>query len=322
MAAGAGTMHVLLVDQGDEQRQRLTDLLAAWGYRLTAVASAEAAEALAERMPIDIVLADMNLPGKNGIELCWDLRCRDAAAFQYLMIITGEGDVDRNIEALDGGADDFVLKPIQAGLLRARLRLGERLVRQQRDLHRLATTDPLTGLLNRRSFFETATAALARRRPGGDQAVIAILDLDHFKRVNDGWGHHVGDRVIVDTARVLAARTQSCGYVGRLGGEEFALLLAAPDRAGAVALGEELRSRIAALEIVEDARRVAVTASLGLAMVDPDDPTIDRALAQADMALYHSKHAGRNRVTIAPPGGLDLPIPVLAGILPAAAVGA
>lgn len=172
--------------------------------------------------------------------------------------------------------------------------------RKQREsnLERLATTDPLTGLPNRRSFMARLNGELeAIRREGLPSGVVVMLDIDFFKKVNDTWGHATGDRVLKHLAKLLMGSLRLDDMAGRLGGEEFALLLPATDIEGGLTLAERLRETVALQEVPTDTDSITFTISLGLSVLDAGVSGIGESLARADAAMYHSKRNGRNRVT-------------------------
>jgi len=220
------------------------------------------------------------------------------------------------IEALDSGADDFIGKPPSAEELGARLRAGERILSMQRELIRLATIDPLTGLCNRRDFFEHATEACARVVPPDGSVSAIILDVDNFKRINDSYGHKKGDEALRLCAR--AARLDQA-VTGRLGGDEFALLLERKTLPQAIEVAEELRLRLAARPFDTGEERITLTWSVGVGEGRPGD-TVDQILARADAALYDAKIGGRNRVVGAHAGMLTRPAVVANGLACASAL--
>ena len=228
----------------------------------------------------------------SGIELCWEVRllatCRRPI---YIILMSCDRDPKKLIEALDSGADDFIGKPPAAEELYARLRSAERLANMQQELLRLALTDPLTGVLNRRAFFERAAEACGRA-PELTALSAVVIDIDHFKRINDVYGHDIGDTVIRKVAEEIAAERAT---IGRLGGEEFAMLLEARDLDGAVAVADVLRARISRLEVHPQYESLRLTCSFGVSEWEAGD-TIDRLLKRADIALYSAKSGGRNRV--------------------------
>jgi diguanylate cyclase (GGDEF)-like protein len=196
------------------------------------------------------------------------------------------------IEALDSGADDFIGKPPLAEELFARLRAAERILSMQHELIRLATIDPLTGLCNRRGFFEHATEACARVAPPDGSLSAIVLDIDNFKLINDSYGHEIGDQAIRTCAN--AARLDEA-VTGRLGGDEFALLLERKPLPQAIEIAEDLRMKLAARPFDTGKDRITLTWSVGVGEGGPGD-TVDQILARADAALYNAKSGGRNRV--------------------------
>ena len=182
----------------------------------------------------------------------------------------------------------------------------------QRELVRLATTDPLTGVLNRRAFFEQAEEACARAAAGGALSGI-MADIDHFKQINDAYGHNVGDLVLRIVAREIKSKNE---IVGRLGGEEFAIVLRDRPLAYAMAIAERLRQKLSALRLEADGKPVRFTGSFGVAEWRSGE-SVDDLLKRADVALYEAKAKGRDRVVAAAP---DLaPVERAGGVIRAAA---
>lgn len=175
------------------------------------------------------------------------------------------------------------------------------LKKREFELERLATTDSLTGALNRRSFMEAGDAELRRARRYGAPLSLVLMDVDHFKQVNDRFGHAAGDEVLRRLVPVIQAALREHDLVCRYGGEEFAVLFPETDQAGAAVIAERLRSVVAALEVVTEAGTISPTISIGGTQIDVDNDSLEFALSQADAALYHSKETGRNRVTFAEP---------------------
>ena len=169
------------------------------------------------------------------------------------------------------------------------------------ELQRLATTDPLTGALNRRSFFEQGESELRRARRYGAPLSLILVDVDHFKQVNDGFGHCAGDAVLRRLVETLKAALREHDLVCRYGGEEFALLFPETDQVGAEMIAERLRHAVAALEVAHEDGTIRPTVSIGGTQVEVDSDSLESALSRADAALYRSKEAGRNRVTFAGP---------------------
>ena len=231
----------------------------------------------------------------TGLELCWETRV--VAGSQrpiYVILMSASTSDDRLAVALDHGADDILNNPPAADELYARLRAAERFGNMQRELVRLAVTDSLTGMYNRRGFFEQAVQPCQRADKGAPLCAV-MVDIDHFKRINDDHGHDVGDKAIFAVAHELMSGPW---HAGRLGGEEFALLLEERDMTKAATIAEMLRGRIAALRIPASGEHLSLTCSFGIGEWRAGD-SIDTMLKRADMALYEAKLAGRDRVVVA-----------------------
>lgn len=267
----------------------MVQILEAQGHQVTACDDgARAVAALHADSGIDVVITALELPTVTGFELCWEARLlANQNRPLYVIALSSSHDERKLVEALDVGADDFINKPPRMSELGARLRAANRVINSQRELYRLAMFDALTGLRNRRSFFDLLAVAVAENDP----ISIITLDIDHFKSINDGFGHDVGDVVL----REVAGRCQPFGEVARLGGEEFGLLVrGAVDVAGNVA--EQMRTKIAKQSIDTPNSQHNVTASFGVARRLQGE-SIEIVLKNADIALYASKQGGRNQVT-------------------------
>ena len=210
-----------------------------------------------------------------------------------------------NFELLIRRHPEFGLHVMKIMSLRLRLmneRLGDAMedisYRQEieQELRAMATLDPLTGISNRRHFAEMATREIKTAQRHGRELSVAMLDLDHFKVVNDTYGHAGGDAVLRLAVEVIAGELRSADILGRIGGEEFALLLPETGLATAVGIVERIREKIAEQTFTWDGEDITVTASIGVAIYAPEEPTIDSALARADKGLYTAKENGRNRV--------------------------
>ena len=286
-------MRVVLIDPNFNSASHVARLLELRHHEVRTFADGREALAYIEADPeVSAVLTCTEPLSISGLELCWEARLLATAQRPIYLILMAAKDDDQMIVALDSGADDFLHLPLAAEELYARLRAAERLARLQSELIWLATTDSLTGLFNRRAFFDKAKDLCARAAAGEPLSAI-MVDVDHFKRINDAHGHKAGDEAICAVAQALSAERAT---VGRLGGEEFALLLRGRTMPEAVELAERLRAAVATLTI--GGAQVMLTCSFGVSEWRTGD-TIDTLLKRADMALYDAKLGGRNRVIAA-----------------------
>jgi diguanylate cyclase (GGDEF)-like protein len=288
-------MQTIVVDPSRTVLKIVGQLLETAGHRAHAFTDGrEALDCLRANHEIEALITSVELPTISGIELCRQARTLSSSHRPiYIMVMSSNREQTKLIRALEGGADDYIGKPPATEELYARLRAAERLGSMQRDLARMATTDPLSGLLNRRAFFERGEEVCAHAVAGSRVAAI-MFDIDHFKRINDTYGHGVGDQVIRAVAGVTASLNE---IAGRLGGEEFAIVLREHALPDAVAVAERLRTDIAALEVKAAGHAVKFSCSFGVDEWEFGD-TIDDLLRRADLALYQAKAAGRNRVTV------------------------
>jgi two-component system, cell cycle response regulator len=287
-------MRIALVDPSGATRSFVARLLEARGHEVLPFSDEREGLRRIQSDPcVEALITGDELTFMSGFELCWETRllatCRRPI---YVLLMSSNGGHSNLIEALDSGADDFIGKPPLAEELYARLRAAERLSSMQRELIQLATTDPLTGLVNRRGFFEQATEACERSIAAGRVSAI-LLDIDNFKSINDSYGHDTGDEAIRACAR--SAAEAKANLVGRLGGDEFAMLLEQQSLSQAIAIAEDLRVRLAERPFETGRGPIRLTCSLGVSEGGPGD-TVDELLKRADAALYDAKIGGRNRV--------------------------
>src|ERR1044072_4285111 len=290
-------MRVVLVDPSRTVRLFVRRLLEARDHEVLPFADGAAAlDCMRANPRITARITSAGLDDMSGVELCWEPRIlagRDRPIYVILMSSSTEKSLLG--EALDSGPDDFISKPPVADELYARFRAPERLGSMQRELVRLASVDPLTGLHNRRVFFEMAEEVRAQ-----DCRLTAVMFAVHrLKRVNDLYGHDVGGQAIAAVAKTAVIEG---AIFGRLGGEEFAMLLKGCPLSVAAKLAEDLRRRIAALRFDTDKVPMTLTCSFGVNERKAGD-SIDDLLKRADVALYAAKTSGRNRVVTADQGG-------------------
>ena len=312
--ADQAPQEILIVDDDPIVIQTLARALAGLG-RLRYATRGQDAVRLALEVPPDLLLLDMNLPDMTGVEVWAQLGPRPEFQDVPLIVITGRDDDSAEEAGLAMGARDFIAKPIRPSVLAARAISQLRLKAAVDQLRQLATTDGLTGLYNRRCFDERLVRDWALTQRSRRPLALMLLDVDHFKRYNDTYGHPAGDQVLVRVAQALRSQARRPGdFVARYGGEEFVLLLPETDARGAAEVARALLGAVTALALPH-AHGVGsmVSASIGVACLEgggdaagakragPFAPLQDMArfLERADEALYASKQAGRARFTLA-----------------------
>ena len=317
-------MRILIAEDEPVSRRRLELMLKRCGYEVLAVADGEAAwQVLKRDSPPRLAVLDWMMPNLDGVSLCRKVRALRTEPYTYIVLLTSRDNEDSLIEGFEAGADDFLSKPFKPRELESRLRTGHRICKLQDDLiqarealREQATRDVLTECWNRRAVLDALERELRRtwRSPNVIGLGVLIADLDHFKRVNDSHGHPVGDEVLRESVRRITSQIRPYDVVGRLGGEEFLILLTDCGHRQVVNAAERLRSAICNGRFETSAGHLSVTASLGAASIEAGNlVATELAIATADQALYDAKEAGRNRsccVEILPDGPasrLELP---------------
>jgi diguanylate cyclase (GGDEF)-like protein len=295
------TARILVAEDSLVVRAVVREQLEEQGYDVVEAEDGEAALNQAFAARPDAILLDIEMPGMNGYEVLTRLKTDPDLADIPVVFLTGHTTTADMVEGLRAGAHDYLKKPFEPAELMARIagavrikRLQDELRLRNSELDLLSRIDGLTGLHNRRHIDETLEKAGASALRHGQVLSVLILDIDHFKHVNDTYGHPGGDLVLVEFARRLRLVARTNDVVGRWGGEEFVIIAPQTDLEGALALGERARADIAADTIQVGDEQVAVTVSVGCASgVEPAASLV----AKADAALYRSKTSGRNRVT-------------------------
>jgi diguanylate cyclase (GGDEF)-like protein len=311
-------MRLLIADDDPVSRRMLAHLVRQRGFEPVVVSEGASALAqLAHADPPRLAIVDWEMPELDGVEVCRRLRALDREPYVYIVLLTGRSSIDHVVEGLDAGADDYLTKPYHPDELALRLRAARRLLTLQQQLmdareqaRHQADHDGLTGLWNRGRVLRCLADELRGAALGGTPCSVVLLDIDHFKLINDRHGHAAGDKVLQIVSRRLARATDGRGFCGRYGGEEFLVVAPGLDLAAAGALAETLRAAIARDPVAIGPLGLPVTASLGVAqaMPPPDEP-LDGLVARADAALYEAKAGGRDRVVLA---GAVPPVPVRA----------
>jgi diguanylate cyclase (GGDEF)-like protein len=292
---------VLAVDDSDEVLALLRARLRPEAIELVTAGSFAEGLALALELQPDLILLDVEMPEHTGLDLCRRLKEEPATMAIPVIFLTASNDVDTKVHGFDLGAVDYVTKPFHPAELRARVRAALRMKRAQDLLTQKAQVDALTGLHNRAYLDELLVSAIERSTRNSRPLSLVMLDLDHFKSLNDGYGHPFGDLVLQRVGDLLSRSTRPCDTACRYGGEEMAIVLTDTNIEGAQAVAERIRGELELLELSPRGKPVIVTASFGVAEA-LETATAGEELrgsvlvAAADAALYKAKNEGRNCV--------------------------
>ena len=298
-------MRVLIAEDDLTSRILLKKVLEKWGYDVTVTMDgAEAWEVLQTPDAPQLAILDWIMPEMDGIDVCRRARALDTRQPPYIILLTALSEKDDMMTGFEAGADDYVGKPYDPAELRARVEVGRRLVElndelieAQLRLEVQAHTDALTGLPNRRAIVETLEEELQRSQRDGTGLAVGMLDIDHFKRVNDECGHACGDVVLCELARRMESVLRPYDSVGRFGGEEFLVVVPGVTRSELGELLERLRGAATRAPFKVDKRGLVVTVSVGGAVFAGE--SMDALIARADDALYEAKARGRDLVVLA-----------------------
>ena len=281
----------------------LEGILVKWGYQPVVTQDGIAAwDVLRKPGAPSLAALDWNMPGITGLEICRRVREQSTSNPPYIILLTARGAKADIVDGLEAGANDYVLKPYDSNELRARIRVGQRMVQLQAELNHARETlaheaahDALTGAFNRRAILEVLDREISRSKRSGGTFSIGIIDLDHFKRVNDTFGHPAGDGVLRSIVATLNSNLREYDCLGRYGGEEFIVI--APGSIGTKAEGlyERLCAKMASTPVACGSRTIRITASIGVA-VGTGEGDCEKLLGAADAALYQAKANGRNCV--------------------------
>lgn len=295
---------ILIAEDDPISRRLLEVFLNRWGYDVAVAASGTEALDLLEQVDAPrLAVLDWMMPGLEGVQVCRKIRERKDRPYVYILLLSARAQKEDLLLGLESGADDYLTKPFDAPELRARLHVGQRILQLQdglmvagAELLFRATHDSLTGISNRGVILDILRREHSRQVREGGSFGIVLLDVDHFKSVNDTYGHLCGDTVLQEVVRRVTSTVRAYDTVGRYGGEEFLIVAPSSGAEGILRLSERVRLAIEATPIKVDAGEISVTVSLGLAVSSeaaPLDPKL--MLSTADEALYRAKADGRNR---------------------------
>lgn len=319
-------LRVLLVDDDATMRCMLEGVLGdSLGHTVQSASGGEEALAMALQFMPQIVITDWLMPGMSGIELCRALRATEWGQTIYIIMLTGIDTREEVTEAFEAGVDDFLTKPVDLRSLRARLcaawhyvqlleawekdraqlrQFAAELAISNRRLSHAAMTDQLTGLPNRRAGMSELDKAWSASGRSAQPMAALVIDVDHFKRINDSYGHAVGDQVLREVAQTLQHSARRDDVVCRLGGEEFLMVCNNTDLRAALGAGERLRKLVEVLAIKVGGHEIQLSISVGIAARDASMNDADELVNAADRALYRAKESGRNRSCISLKGQL------------------
>jgi two-component system cell cycle response regulator len=303
----AGSYQILVVDDSVVHRKLVEQALEDASYSLLFAKSGTEALELYRKHAPEIVLTDWMMPDLSGLELCELLRGDASRGYTYIIVLTAKAEKDSVVKGLGAGADDYLTKPFDTDELLARIGVGCRIVDLHREiatknqqLEEMAHTDSLTCLPNRRGLEDWAIRQLRGAARHGFPLWVVHVDLDSFKEINDSFGHDAGDAVLKKFAEILKANTRASDICGRMGGDEFLIVMTHVEAQHIEATIEPLREELASYAFTFGDKRVSITASFGIAgFRGGEAPAFKLLVQQADKALYEAKHAGGNRVRMA-----------------------
>jgi two-component system cell cycle response regulator len=310
---------ILAVDDDPQTLTTLHELLANEATSILAAAGSDEALRLAIQHQPDLIIANWHMPDISGLDLCRMLRKTEFAKHLYIIILTASESDDELVQAFEAGADDYVGKPFVPKVLEARVRGGRRIIGYQEKMHNdraiiqdyadqltavnkrfhtMAMTDSLTGLPNRRHAMERLQDMISESRRTGNVFSCIMIDIDHFKQINDTYGHDRGDMVLKEISAVFRRKSRTYDMISRFGGEEFLVVSELKSLEETLTFAERLRQQVAEYTIDLQGTAIRITISLGIAMMTPDTTESSSLIVAADRALYNAKRNGRNRVEV------------------------
>ena len=299
-------MKILIIEDELIFRRMVKKYLLEAGYEIVEAEDGLSAWELFQKEPFQLVITDWMMPGLDGPALVQKIRTSGQKSYTYIIMLTAMDNKDNIVLGLESGADEYLTKPFNSRELIARVASGMRILRLEEELMQariqmeaLAMHDGLTGLLNRRAIEEYAEAEFNMAGRKKQAMSVILLDIDHFKNVNDRFGHKFGDVVLRQVAQTLKEDLRNYDRVGRWGGEEFLLILPDTELKDAVTVAERLRSKTAAVQIsLENGETFSIHISLGAACTTGKFQSLAKLIDAADQALYQAKQSGRDRVCV------------------------
>lgn len=294
-------MKILIADDDPISVLYLQDMLGEWGYEVVVAGDGvSACDILRQEDGPVLAVLDWMMPGMDGIDVCRAIRDSVKDRYVYMIMLTTRTETEFIVAAMNAGADDYIGKPFNSEEMQVRLRAGRRIAELEQELRLLASRDSLTGIANRGAIIDVLQRELARRARTQEPVSVIFCDLDHFKSVNDTYGHLAGDEVLREVTRRMAATLRPYDSFGRYGGEELLGVLPNCQMEGALEVAERMRAAVADSPVHTQFGDIAATISIGVASVSRHETTtLGALLHRADGALYRAKENGRNCITIA-----------------------
>ncbi|MGD9731805.1 MAG: diguanylate cyclase [Desulfamplus sp.] len=307
--------NILVVDDNPQNLRLLIAILSMRGYKVRPAPSGSIALESAFSTPPDLILLDIMMPEMNGYEVCQKLKESELTSSVPVIFISAIDAVADKVKAFEMGAVDYITKPFQAEEILARvnthlsLRRTQKMLEEEIELRKeseerlkvislkyqkMATQDYLTGVSNRRFFMERAQEELSRANRYTHPLTFMMMDIDHFKNINDTYGHHAGDQVLKNVASICTDNLRVHDLFGRIGGEEFSAMLPETNLNDAIVVAERIRKSVEDAEWAIDGKKVSCTISIGMSQLNDDSETLDNLMKKADAALYLAKSSGRN----------------------------
>jgi two-component system chemotaxis response regulator CheY len=303
-------MKVMIVEDDPISRRLLENIMPKWGYNVVfAKDGKEAWDFIQDPDAPNLIISDWMMPKMDGLELCRKIRLMKRSSYIYFIILTSKGSKEDVVKGLDAGADDFLIKPFDYEELKYRIKIGKRIIDLEQRITTLANTDALTNVLNRRAFMDRMDQEVQRAFREKTNLSFLITDIDHFKRVNDTYGHQAGDVVLKMVANQFKLFSRPYDFVGRYGGEEFVVGIPGADTMHVKGIAERMRKRLEQMDMLlpNGSGSIRITASFGVANLQLNSgDDLDSLIRRADEALYKAKEEGRNCVCSADEKTLQL----------------
>ncbi len=287
---------VLVVDDSVVFRKQLSQMLSNLFFEVISVAHGEEALAMLDMHPnISLVLTDYNMPVMNGLELTYEIRKKYQKSEISILALSSNQDEEINALFLKQGANDYIKKPFSKEEFSCRINNSIEALENIQEVTNHANRDYLTGLYNRRYFYDAMSSYMETLEHSHEHFALAMIDIDNFKNINDTYGHDAGDRVIVTLSEILRTSTSHRDIVARFGGEEFCIVLKNINRYSAPEILERIKNEVAAFEFeIAKKTKLHVTISVGATIYE--DGTLEESIASADLMLYQAKSQGKNQV--------------------------